>query len=149
MGSVVNLLEGVNVHKLNVINNPKGNIYHILKKNQLQNMEIGEIYISEIFYNEVKGWKKHSEMILNLFVPVGNIKFVIFDDRADSKTFGNYMEIIIGQSNYSRLVIPSGVFVSFKGLDSSKNILINVASIEHNPSEAVTLELSQFDYKWD
>lgn len=149
MGTIVNLVDGVFIHKLNVINNAKGNIFHILKTNQLKNMEIGEIYISEIFYNEIKGWKKHSEMVLNLFVPVGNIKFVIYDDRLDSKTYGNYMEIIIGQSNYSRLVIPSGVFVSFKGLDSTRNLLINVASIEHNPSEAINLELSELNYKWE
>jgi dTDP-4-dehydrorhamnose 3,5-epimerase len=148
MGILDCKIADVYVHKLNSIHNPKGNIYHVLKKNQINSMNIGEIYMSEIHCNEIKGWKKHHEMILNLIVPIGDIKFVIYDDRKFSKTNGEFWEITIGENNYCRLCIPPNVYVAFQGIQKNRNLLINIASIEHDPSEASNLELSQLEYKW-
>ena len=39
------------------------------------------------------------------------------------------------------------LWVAFQGL-SDINILLNIASEEHNPHESQNLELSSFEYKW-
>jgi len=43
--------------------------------------------------------------------------------------------------------VKPGVWVAFRGLDKN-NILLNIASIEHNPKESVNLPLDDISYKW-
>jgi dTDP-4-dehydrorhamnose 3,5-epimerase len=148
MGTIDCKIDGVSIYNLKIISNPKGNIYHILKNDDINRIDIGEIYLSEIHYNEIKGWKKHHKMFLNLIVPIGDIKFVIYDDRELSNTKGQFWEVIIGENNYCRLCVPPNVYVAFQGIQTNRNLLINIASIEHDPSEATNLELNKLDYKW-
>ena len=58
----------------------------------------GEAYFSNVSYNEIKGWKQHTEMTLNLIVVIGEIRFVIYDE----KTFFN---VTLSINNYQRLSI--------------------------------------------
>ena len=46
----------------------------------------GEAYFSQVDKGAIKAWKRHKKMTLNLLVPVGEIKFVLFDDREASNT---------------------------------------------------------------
>lgn len=140
-------MEGVFLKNLNRINNSKGDILHALKKSESSYKGFGEAYFSLIKYDQIKGWKKHTKMTMNLIVPVGEIKFVLYDNR-DNKIEPIFTEFIIGQSNYKRLTIPPNIFVSFKGLDEKMNLLLNVADLEHDPDEAVNIELKEINYNW-
>ena len=92
-------------------------------------------------YNSIKGWKRHSKMILNLVVPIGCVKFVLFDTRKLSKTYNEFFEIEISKSNYFRLTVPVGVWMAFKGIGKELNMLLNISSIPHDPLEAESLPL--------
>lgn len=131
------------------IENPKGDIFHALKCTEASFSGFGEAYFSSVTFQEVKGWKKHTKMVLNLVVPVGAIKFVVFDDRKDSQSYGLFFEIILSKENYCRLTIPAGIWVAFRGERRSLNLLLNVASLEHDPSEAITVPINDFNYSWD
>lgn len=149
MGSIN--IEGVSLIKLRQIEGDKGNVLHAIKKSSEGFAQFGEAYFSTVYTQEVKGWKKHREMILNLVVPVGKIKFVLMDDRPDSETRNNFFEIELSLENYCRLVIPPGIWVAFKGMGQATNLLLNVASIEHDPTEADNLDLYNplfCDYEW-
>ena len=134
-------LDGVILTPLNVIKADKGAVMHILKKSESSFNNFGEAYFSTIDYNSVKGWKRHKNMILNLVVPVGEIKFYLFDSRTESKSFNQSQSVIISPNNYFRLTVPPGIWVAFKGLSENLNMLINIASIEHDPNEAENLPL--------
>ena len=95
----------------------------------------GEAYFSTVEKNAVKGWKKHHQMILNLIVPSGEILFVLYDAREKSATQNMLQEIKLSLNNYQRLTVPPGVWMAFKGLQTV-NILLNIASIPHDPEEA-------------
>ena len=140
-------MDDIIINDLNKIHHPKGNILHGLKKGELSYKGFGEAYFSLINYNEIKGWKKHTKMTLNLIVPVGEIMFVLFDNR-DQNSKPIFKKFIIGQSNYKRLTIPPNVFVSFKGLNKKMNLLLNIANIEHDPNEAVNIDLDEIKYDW-
>jgi dTDP-4-dehydrorhamnose 3,5-epimerase len=45
---------------------------------------------------------------------------------------------------YNRLTVPPGYFVAFKGLAAGSSMLLNVASIPHDPDEAETRPLDHF-----
>ena len=135
-------MDGVILTPLKQIFNPKGDILHAMKSCDPGFEGFGEAYFSTINQGNKKGWKKHMKMTLNLIVPLGEIKFLIFNEH--NKTIFN---VNLSQNNYQRLTIKPGLWVAFKGIDE-KNMLLNLASIEHNPAESINLDLKKIKYDW-
>lgn len=142
-------MKGVYLTNLNKISHPKGDIFHALKKNDIGFKNFGEAYFSNVNSGKVKGWKKHTSMTLNLIVPIGNIKFVLLDDRESEILESDEKSFIIGESNYKRLTIPPNIFVAFQGLSKHMNLLLNIADIQHDPDEAINLPLNKYKYNWN
>ena len=142
------MFAGITLTPLKQIYHPQGDIYHALKSTDTDFTQFGEAYFSTIKFNKIKGWKKHTQMVMNLVVPVGSIKFVIYDDRDDSKSNGQFYEAIISADNYSRLTVPPGVWMGFQGKGTSLNLLLNIANIAHNPLESRSKPLDYFNYNW-
>lgn len=125
---------------LKQIFHPKGDIYHGMKKSDIGFDGFGEAYFSTINKGEIKGWKKHIKMTLNLIVPIGEIEFIIYDD------FTKKVEKIrLSQKNYQRLTIKPNLWIAFKG-HAEFNMLLNLANIEHDSEETETLELEEIKF---
>lgn len=135
-------MDGIILTPLKQIYNPKGDIFHAMKKSDEGFDGFGEVYFSTIHQNDIKGWKKHTEMTLNLVVVSGEIEFVVYND--DSKTF---FDMALSQDNYQRLTVSPNLWMAFKGLKEN-NMLLNIASIEHDSGEAVNLDLQEIEYEW-
>jgi dTDP-4-dehydrorhamnose 3,5-epimerase len=127
---------------LKQIKNPKGDVYHGMKKSDVGYVDFGEAYFSTVNRGDIKGWKKHTLMTLNLIVPVGAIKFVVYDEDENS-----FFTETLSQDNYKRLTVNPGVWMAFQGV-GEQNMLLNIASIEHDPNEAVNIELNEINYEW-
>ena len=140
------MIDDVIITPLEIIETFGGNVMHAMKKTDLGYADFGEAYFSEIEKNTVKAWKRHREMTLNLIVPLGTIKFVMFDDRKGSNNM--FQEVIISKENYCRLTVPPMIWVGFKGLSSFKSILLNIASIPHNPKEVDKKEIDKIQFDW-
>ena len=140
------MIDDVIITPLEIIETFGGNVMHAMKKTDLGYADFGEAYFSEIEKNTVKAWKRHREMTLNLIVPSGKIKFVLFDDRKESNN--RFQEVIISKENYCRLTVPPMIWVGFKGLSSFKSILLNIASIPHNPKEVDKKEIDKIQFDW-
>ena len=132
------------VTPLKKIYHPKGNIFHALKKSETTFNNFGEAYFSFINYKEIKGWKKHTRMTLNLVVPVGKIKFVVFNEKSN-----NFFEIVLSIENYQRLTVKPGLWFAFQGLEKNCNLVLNIANIEHEPTESENKNLEDINYNWD
>ena len=61
-------MDGLILTPMKQIHHPKGNIFHAMKKSDLGYNGFGEAYFSTINKGDVKGWKKHTKMTLNLLV---------------------------------------------------------------------------------
>ncbi len=133
---------------LKQIANPKGEILHALKKTDNGFIDFGEAYFSSIHFNEIKGWKKHTKMTLNLIVPIGEIMFVVYDDRDNINMSEKFSSTYLSKNNYQRLTVPPGYWVAFKGIGTNTNLLLNIASIEHDPVESENIPLDAIDYDW-
>jgi len=144
LGSV----DGVTTTPLKIIELPNGNVLQSIKKDDIGFCGFGECYFSYVNYDAIKAWKRHKKMTLNLTVPIGKIKFVIYDDRKESFTNGLYQEIILTLSNYHRLTIPPKCWFGFQGLDKKENLLLNVANIVHDPEEVDRKMINEFDFDW-
>lgn len=135
-------MDGVIVKSLKQIYHPKGDIFHVMKKSDIGFDGFGEAYFSTINKNDIKGWKKHTKMTLNLVVPVGKIEFVIYDENLKE-----FFSVKLSQDNYQRLTIKPNLWMAFKGCEQN-NILLNLASIEHDPNEAININLRDIQYEW-
>ncbi len=143
-------IEGVVVTPLKIIEAPTGDIYHVLKNHDKSFSTFGEAYFSSVGEQEIKGWKKHKKMTLNIVVPVGEIRFVLYDNRPESLTSGRFLSLNISKSNYCRLTVPPGIWMGFQGIGKEINLLLNIASIPHDPEEADNLPIinNVFEYDW-
>ena len=94
------MIDGVMFTPLSIIDTKGGDVLHAMKSGDPGFNGFGESYFSTIIPGAIKGWKLHNEMVLNLVVPVGCIRFVIFDDRKGSKTEGEFSEFLLSRKNY-------------------------------------------------
>ena len=131
-------MDGVILTPLKRIHHQKGDIFHAIKASDDGFFGFGEAYFSEVYKDETKGWKKHSEMTLNLIVAHGAIRFNIHNQETNE-----YFDTIISEHNYNRLTVKPGLWVSLTGI-GEKNILLNIANIEHNPDESINVDIDKF-----
>lgn len=143
------MIEGVILTPLKKVLLDKGDVLHGIKSTDETYYGFGEAYFSVANYLAIKGWKKHTKMNMNLVVPAGAIKFVIFDDRTNSSTAGCFFTVELSEKNYARLTVPAGVWVAFQGTGQERNLLMNFADLVHDPSEAQTKEIDLIPYNWD
>lgn len=149
MGKVIDKLEGVILTPLRIIPGALGSVFHGMKATDPGFEGFGEVYFSTVRKGAIKGWKKHTKMVLNIVVPVGEIRFVIYDDRAESPTSGNFQDIILSPENYYRITVPHGLWMCFQGIGSELNLLMNAASIPHDPEEAINDPVESSDISFD
>jgi len=140
------MINGVFITPLSIINTPGGDVMHAMKQSDPGHIGFGEAYFSQVEYGAIKAWKRHREMTLNLVVPVGEVRFVLYDDQKGRHTF---QELVISPSNYCRLTVPPMLWVGFQGLNPKGSILLNIANLEHDPLEVDKQEISQIDYNWE
>ena len=79
---------------------------------------------------------------MNLVVPVGEIKFYAYDENSNDRK-SCLVNFILSEDNYSRLTIPPGIWLAFKGI-KRKNILLNVSDLPHDKNETIAKKLSSF-----
>ena len=90
-------------------------------------------------------------MVLNYAVPVGRIKFVLYDERDGSPTKGEVQEIFMGPDNYQLVTVPPMIWNGFKGIGDVTAVVANCASIPHDPDEIERRDPfdSDIPYNWD
>ncbi len=134
------IISGVHFYALMPIRTTGGSVMHAIKGLDDNLPDFGECYFSTARSKDPKAWKKHSRMICNLFVPKGAVRFVFYDDRAGSRDEGKITELIVSETNYGRLVIQPGIWFGFAGVADEESLILNVASILHDPAESIRLE---------
>ncbi len=145
------MIEGVKIIDLKKITDERGMIMHMLKRTDPHFKEFGEIYFSCGYPDVVKAWHIHKEMTLNNCCIVGMIKLVLFDNRKNSTTKGELMELFIGEDNYKLVQIPPGVTNGYKAYGDKMAILANCATLPHDKYELIYIDPFSKDipYKWD
>jgi dTDP-4-dehydrorhamnose 3,5-epimerase len=138
------LIDKVQLTPLSVIPLAAGNVMHAMQRSSAGFAGFGEAYFSWIGSGVTKGWKRHREMTLNLVVPVGLVAFAVVDAEAG---IGRRYEL--GPEAYARLTIPPGLWMAFRGHASNQSLMLNIADIEHDPTEADRLAETAFALDWN
>ena len=134
---------------LGKIEQPTGFVMHALKASGNGYVGFGESYFSTVHSQKIKGWKLHQKMTLNLVVPYGEIRFIVHtgEKLSEVEYIDPLLDVVLGDSNYSRLTVPPNYWVAFQGIGPTFNLLMNIANIEHDPNESITKQLNFFAVK--
>ena len=129
------MIPGVIIEPLAVIEDRRGDVLHMLRRDGALFEAFGEIYFSAVRYGAVKAWRRHKRMTLNLAVPVGKVRVVLYDDRKNSPAGGRVQEVIVGRDRYALIRIPPGIWSGFQGLQAPESLVANCATLPHDPEE--------------
>jgi dTDP-4-dehydrorhamnose 3,5-epimerase len=134
------MIDGVHVKPLRQIADERGKVMHMLRADDPQFEQFGEIYFSVVYPGAIKAWHLHKEMALNYACPVGHIKMVLYDDREGSPTRGELMELFTGPDDYKLIHVPPLVWNGFKGYGTEPALVANCATVGHTRDEIVRLD---------
>ena len=133
---------------ISIIKVDDGDVLHALKSNEDSFSKFGEAYFSNVKSGQTKAWKMHKKMTLNIIVPVGEIKFVLFKDAKEFSGETDFEEFSLSRSNYKRLTVPPNFWLGFQCKSEEDAMLLNIADIEHDPAEVKNMEINEIDYDW-
>jgi dTDP-4-dehydrorhamnose 3,5-epimerase len=95
-------------------------------------LPIVHIYQSRLFPAALGAWSCHAETIDRLFVNHGHLKIVLYDGREGSRSFGRLMELHVGDTRPTFLVIPVGVWHGLQNIGASEALVVNCPSRAYN-----------------
>ena len=124
-----------------------GDVLHGMKQSDPGYAGFGEAYFSWVSIDSVKAWKRHTQMTMNVVVPVGKVRFVFRSVNSDDVEEFRVEEI--GEDHYVRLTVPPGIWFGFQGVGKPQSLVMNIASIPHDPNEVERMLLSDINYKWN
>ena len=145
------MIDGVKIIPKKQIIDERGKIMHMLRSDDENFTNFGEIYFSYTHPNTVKAWHLHKRMTVNYVCVVGKIKLVLFDDREKSKTSGELQEIFLTTENYNLVSVPPGIWNGFKSIENKFSIIANCSDIPHDPGEMLRKPFNDkyFNYDWN
>ena len=144
------MIEEVMIIPLKRICDERGMIMHMLRRDDPHFDQFGEIYFATAYPGVVKGWHEHTKQVQVYAVIQGMIKLVVYDNRPESASYQELMEIFIGEDNYQLARIPPGVINGYKGIGTKTPIVANCATMPHDPNEMVRYDPhgDKVPYKW-
>ena len=139
-------LADILVTPLRRIETTGGDVLHAMKQSDVGSAGFGEAYFSWVSGGTVKAWKRHTRMTMNVIVPVGQVSFVFCGTNADGGL--QFRVEDIGVDRYARITVPAGIWFGFQGLSNSPSLVLNIASIPHDPDEVERLAMKDINYVW-
>ena len=144
-------IDGVLVTGLRQIIDERGAVLHHMRSDAPEFTSFGECYFSEMLPGAVKAWKRHRVQTQNLAVPIGRVRFVVYDDRRSSPTHGGIQVVELGRpDDYNRLCIPRDLWYGFTCLSDQPALIANCADLPHDPNDVELLPENDpgIPYRW-
>ncbi len=144
-------IDGVLVTALRQIVDERGAVLHHMRSDAPEFTIFGECYFSEMVPGAVKAWKRHREQTQHLAVPIGRVRFVVYDDRESSPSRGIIDIMELGRpDDYNRVCIPKGLWYGFTCISDKPALIANCADRPHDPAD-VELRLvddTRIPFQW-
>jgi dTDP-4-dehydrorhamnose 3,5-epimerase len=111
-------IEGVVVSKLNKFTDERGFLIETFRIDNLpDNLQPVMSYVSYTRLGIARGPHEHNKQTdIFCFIGPGNFKIKLWDNRKGSKTYENYIDVIGGEDNPIRVIVPPGVVHGYKNI---------------------------------
>ncbi|MBS4022834.1 MAG: dTDP-4-dehydrorhamnose 3,5-epimerase family protein [Dethiobacter sp.] len=126
------MIKGVKVKGLKKIPDERGCLVEILRCDDKQFLNFGQVYMTSCYPGVVKGWHFHKLQTDNMCVVKGMAKIVLYDRREDSETKGEINEFFMGDRNPLLLSIPPEIAHGIKAIGTEEALVINVPDYPYN-----------------
>ena len=120
-------IEGVHLIELKRYEDERGHLMETFRRDELPvPVEPAMSYMSITKQGQSRGPHEHREQT-DVFSFTGPGKFVLklWDNREDSSTFGNYLEMEVGEGRPATVIVPPGVVHGYKNLSDWPAMVIN------------------------
>jgi len=120
-------IEGVIIRVLNRYSDDRGYLIETFRKDELPDNLLPEMsYISFTNPGISRGPHEHKKQTdVFCFIGPGTFRIKLWDNRRDSFTFRNYMEIKGGEDNLITVVVPPGVVHGYKNISGTDGMVLN------------------------
>lgn len=146
------MIEGVKVKKLNVIPDERGKLMEILRCDDPEFIEFGQVYMTTAYPQVVKAWHYHKLQTDSFACVKGKIRLALYDARKDSSTHGKVEDFILSLDEPMFVQIPPEVYHGFKCVSEEEAIVINTVTKPYNRENPDEYRVSAFkndiDYDW-
>jgi dTDP-4-dehydrorhamnose 3,5-epimerase len=147
------MIDGVRIKELRVIPDERGRLMEILRADDEGFITFGQVYVTTAYPGVVKAWHYHKIQTDNMAVVSGMMKLVLFDDREQSPTRGEVMEIFFGEHRPLLVTIPSGIYHGFKCVSEKEALVVNVPTETYNREHPDEYRIDPHDndipYRWE
>lgn len=135
---------GITLRPLRQFPDERGAVLHMLRSSDSYFEQFGDIYFSTLLHGVVKAWHRHRTKTINLAVPVGRVRVVVFAGA------GQPEEILLGRESYQLLTIRPGLWYGFQGLAEGESLIANCATEPFNNAEGENLpsDAGQIPFVW-
>jgi len=144
------MIHGVQLSDLRIIADEHGAVLHMLKSTDTTFAGFGEVYFSRISMGERKAWRRHHIATAQIAVPIGQVRFALYDDREESPTHSVTWDITLGTSNYQLMTIPPRLWFAFCNVGVGDALIANCSSEPHDPARVDRQDLAttSIPYVW-
>jgi len=126
------MIHDVKTKILRVIPDDRGRLMEMLRADDPQFDEFGQVYLSTTYPGVVKAWHYHKLQKDNFVCVKGMVKLVLADTRDGSHTKGEINEFVVGELNPLLVQVPIGVYHGWKGIGMEEAYVINVTTKTYN-----------------
>jgi len=111
-------IEGVVIEKLIKFSDERGCLVEAFRIDDLtDNLQPIMSYVSYTRPGVARGPHEHKKQTdIFCFIGPGNFRIKLWDNRKESRAYGYYMEIIGGEDNPIRVIVPPGVVHGYKNI---------------------------------
>ncbi len=111
-------IEGIIIEKLTKFSDERGFLVETFRIDNLpDNLQPVMSYVSYTKPGIARGPHEHNKQTdIFCFIGPGNFMIKLWDNRKASKTFGYVMEVIGGEDNPIRVIVPPGVVHGYKNI---------------------------------
>jgi len=126
------MIEGVKQVELEAHVDDRGYLIEILRTSDEHFTKFGQVYLVGNFSRgTIRAFHKHNVLWDWFFISHGAAKFVLVDDRKESKTYKQTDVFVVSSRNPSLIVVPPGVYHGWMSLEDDTQ-LISTASEVYN-----------------
>ena len=139
------LIEGVQFRPTRPVPHDDGVVTEIARSSwDILQSPIVQVHMTTTLPGRVRAWGLHQSVSDRLFVVSGLIKFVVFDGRTASPTFGKINEITVSEKNPGLLIISPNLYHGWKNIGVTEAAIINMPDQMYNYDKPDALDLA-----WD
>ncbi len=93
---------------------------------QLDDLPVDQVFQGVLEPGAVSAWHAHATTTDRLFCASGRLKVVLYDGRDDSSTFGNVIELRLGDERPMLVVVPPRVWHGVRCLSAYPSLMLNL-----------------------